>query len=124
VEEALLRKANQKRSLDDLVIQKGEFDWSSIFKNESALNNALGAVEDAEDARAAALATKEALEIEGADEVDFGAEIRTVLFGATDQGTTGMNDAPEAEEEEGGTCVEYMLDFIRRDMEHFKEWRL
>lgn len=120
----MLRKANQKRSLDDLVIQKGEFDWSSLFKNESALNNALGAVEDAEDARAAALATKEALEIEGADEVDFGAESRTVLFEVTDQGPSGVvDDAPDEEGEEGGTCVEYMLDFIRRDMEDFKDWR-
>jgi hypothetical protein len=31
VEEAMLRKANQKRSLDDLVIQKGEFDWRSLL---------------------------------------------------------------------------------------------
>lgn len=27
----MLRKANQKRSLDDLVIQKGEFDWRTLF---------------------------------------------------------------------------------------------
>jgi helicase SWR1 len=37
VEEAMLRKANQKRSPDDLVIQKGEFDWRSLFGDETAL---------------------------------------------------------------------------------------
>lgn len=31
VEEAMLRKANQKRSLDDLVIQQGDFDWRRFF---------------------------------------------------------------------------------------------
>ena len=33
VEEAMLRKANQKRSLDDIVIQKGDFDWKSFFRS-------------------------------------------------------------------------------------------
>ena len=35
IEEQLLRKANQKRALDDIVIQKGGFDWR---KCEDAIN--------------------------------------------------------------------------------------
>src|ERR1700733_13028452 len=50
VEEAMLRKANQKRSLDDIVIQKGEFDWRTLFNDEGALSKALGEFEDTEDA--------------------------------------------------------------------------
>lgn len=80
VEEAMLLKANQKRSLDDLVIQKGEFDWRSLFGDESVLNKALdetaltkalGEVEDTEDAHAAAVAAREENVMEGADEADF-----------------------------------------------------
>ncbi|OSX61706.1 hypothetical protein POSPLADRAFT_1046989 [Postia placenta MAD-698-R-SB12] len=59
VEEALLRKANQKRSLDNIVIQQGEFDWRSLFSDETALTKALGEFEDSEDAHAAAVAASE-----------------------------------------------------------------
>ncbi|KAI0657729.1 SNF2 family N-terminal domain-containing protein [Cubamyces menziesii] len=73
VEEALLRKANQKRSLDDLVIQKGEFDWRTLFAdaNESALTRALGEFEDAEDAQAAQLAAREEMQLVSEDAQDF-----------------------------------------------------
>lgn len=94
VEEALLRKANQKRSLDDLVIQKGEFDWRTLFGDDgagaaaglgvgtvggsgisvSALERALGEFEDSEDRRAREIATMEEVELVGADEADFGGE--------------------------------------------------
>lgn len=85
VEEAMLRKANQKRSLDDIVIQKGEFDWRTIFNdggdeggsdNEAvaALTKALGEFEDVEDAHAAAVAAREEYVMEGADNADFGVE--------------------------------------------------
>ncbi|KAI0359204.1 hypothetical protein OH77DRAFT_1419684 [Trametes cingulata] len=76
VEEALLRKANQKRSLDDLVIQKGEFDWRTLFAdaNENALTRALGEFEDAEDAQAAQLAAREEMQLESEDARDFEAE--------------------------------------------------
>lgn len=90
IEEALLRKANQKRSLDDIVIQKGEFDWRTLFGddgtgvaaavgggdqlNVSALERALGEFEDTEDRRALEVATREEVALVGADEADFGAE--------------------------------------------------
>ncbi|RPD57382.1 hypothetical protein L226DRAFT_562001 [Lentinus tigrinus ALCF2SS1-7] len=76
VEEALLRKANQKRSLDDIVIQKGEFDWRTLLSgaDEGALTRALGDFEDVDDAQAAQLAAREELQLEDEDAQDFEAE--------------------------------------------------
>ncbi|KAF9494191.1 hypothetical protein BDN71DRAFT_1449310 [Pleurotus eryngii] len=134
VEEAMLRKANQKRSLDDLVIQKGEFDWRSLFNDESALTRALGEVEDTEDARAADLAAREEVDMEGADADDFG-EDREANEIAPPQSGAGKPpgeahvtcDAPEPPpeeegEEEGGTILDYMFDFITADYDFFREW--
>ena len=53
----MLRKANQKRSLDDIVIQQGEFDWRRFFgadgdstvPDAGALQRALVEFEDFED---------------------------------------------------------------------------
>lgn len=135
VEEAMLRKANQKRSLDDIVIQKGEFDWRTLFNDEGALSKALGEFEDTEDAHAAAVAAREEIVMEGADEVDFG--------GDADGGTTPgdpayveearlpslptdaiPNEEAEEEQEEGGSIVEYMIKMVQRDYVYFREWRL
>jgi helicase SWR1 len=138
VEEAMLRKANQKRSLDNLVIQKGEFDWHSLFNDESALTKALGDFEDAEDRHAAAVATREEISLVGADEDDFGGEGETLENGhATTLGgdvTTILDDdlaAAEAggaddedQEEAGGTVVDYMLAFVEDDYDYFRDWRL
>ncbi|KAI0343456.1 hypothetical protein BDW22DRAFT_1355897 [Trametopsis cervina] len=162
VEEALLRKANQKRNLDDIVIQKGEFDWRVLFRDEGALTNALGDVEDTEDAVAAAVAAREAIDLEGADAADFawegsGSGSRTDpivreaslecddnrfaeadgeaklkdeerdpdLENDIDLDVEGYDDQEEEEEEEeGGTTDDYMLAFVRSDMEFFSEWRL
>ncbi|KAJ7721528.1 SNF2 family N-terminal domain-containing protein [Mycena metata] len=143
VEEAMLRKANQKRSLDDLVIQKGEFDWRSLFGEDSALlTRALGEFEDREDAHAAAVAAREEVVLEGQDKADFldpaDGEPGATGVGATgmapaaagDPGpvTNGVVDEPEPEEpepeEEGGTVADYMIAFVQRDPEYFREWKL
>jgi helicase SWR1 len=133
VEEAMLRKANQKRSLDNLVIQKGEFDWHSLFNDESALTKALGDFEDAEDRHAAAVATREEISLVGADEDDFGGEGETVENGhATPADVTTMLDEDlaaggvddEDQEEAGGTVVDYMLAFVEDDYDYFRDWRL
>ncbi|KAK1230918.1 swr1 complex component [Marasmius sp. AFHP31] len=137
VEEAMLRKANQKRFLDDVVIQKGEFDWRTLFDNEGAIAKALGEFEDTEDAHAAELATQEATTLEGADNDDFGGGEgdqggrRSEVISADNRGEREDLDAegdgdddPELEDEEGGTVVEYMLAFIERDPEHFQDWRV
>ncbi|TFK26333.1 hypothetical protein FA15DRAFT_667636 [Coprinopsis marcescibilis] len=142
VEEAMLRKANQKRSLDDLVIQKGEFDWRTLFKDENALTKALGDCDDVEDAHAAAVATREAFALEGADEFDFmgenagaskdppGALPEPSATQPAGRSAPGPEAAPEAveqrdeEEEEGGTTVDYMLAFVQHDYDFFREWRI
>lgn len=146
MEEALLRKANQKRHLDNVVIQQGEFDWRSLVtKDESALTRALGELEDVEDAHAAAIAAREAVAIEGADVDDFewdggiqsapAIEARPSIdtdidgenpdIGAVEEdGQEVILEEGEEGEEEGGTTVEYMLSFIRSDMEFFSEWRI
>ncbi|GLB37820.1 putative helicase SWR1 [Lyophyllum shimeji] len=136
VEEALLRKANQKRSLDDLVIQKGEFDWRSLFKDESALSKALEEFEDTEDVHAAAVAATEEVVMQGADEADFGGDMGEAISAiqeASEEGSGSLpsnigetvpEDEPEVEEEEGGSVVDYMLAMVQRDYEFFREWRL
>lgn len=143
VEEALLRKANQKRTLDNIVIQKGEFDWRSLFstEGEKELTRALGEVEDEADAAAAAAAAREEVDLIGEDERDFGAEggadkeTKHVAFKDTPAGDDiaveedgGVRVVEEQEagedDEEGGTTVDYMLNFVRSDMEHFADWRL
>ncbi|TCD66274.1 swr1 complex component [Steccherinum ochraceum] len=99
VEEALLRKANQKRSLDDLVIQKGEFDWQTLFKeghDERQLTKALGEFEDLEDARAARVAEREEVAIVGADEQDFR------MSGGGSSGVAGSEKSVIVEEPEAG----------------------
>ena len=132
VEEAMLRKANQKRSLDNLVIQKGEFDWRSLFNDESALTKALGDFEDAEDRHAAAVAAREEISLVGADEDDFGGEGETLENGHATPGDVdedlaageagGVDD--EDQEEAGGTVVDYMLAFVEEDYDYFRDWRL
>ncbi|KAI6111941.1 SNF2 family N-terminal domain-containing protein [Pisolithus croceorrhizus] len=127
VEEAMLMKANQKRSLDEIVIQKGEFDWRTIFEDDAELTKALGEFEDMEDAHAAAVAAREEDVLEGADHADFGAE--------------GEGDVPETRQSRelefveptddvdddhggGGTVSDYMVSFVRSDYEFFRDWRL
>ncbi|KAG6816590.1 hypothetical protein H0H87_004816 [Tephrocybe sp. NHM501043] len=136
VEEALLRKANQKRSLDDLVIQKGEFDWRSLFNDQSALSKALEEFEDTEDVHAAAVAATEEVVMQGADEADFGGEPGETLVSTEAQETLGappqttgevtpQNELePEDDVEEGGTIVDFMVTFVQEDFEFFKDWRI
>ncbi|KAK0430051.1 SNF2 family N-terminal domain-containing protein [Armillaria borealis] len=133
VEEAMLRKANQKRSLDDLVIQKGGFDWRTIFNDEKALTNALEEFDDQEDAHAAAVATREEVAIVGADEADFGEGETTRDIDNRESSQVDVEQQPEErqegqdeeeDEEEGGTIADYMLAFVRQDYDYFREWRV
>lgn len=144
VEEAMLRKANQKRSLDDIVIQKGEFDWRTLFSDEStsALTKALGDFEDAQDRHAAAVAAREEFSLVGADEADFGGGDAESGFNATrvstpadvDIGQEDMGDGDVAgaegggadgdEEEQGGSIADYMLAWVEEDFDDFRELKL
>ncbi|KAJ4471281.1 SNF2 family N-terminal domain-containing protein [Lentinula edodes] len=150
-EEAMLLKANQKRFLDDIVIQKGEFDWKSIFKFDSEdeannievarvqrgidsglLTKALGEFQDSEDSLAARIAERDDVDMEGTDKADFGLGVvggdhqEDALKGRS--GTMTVEEAHEGDnddgEENGRTTVNYMLAFISRDTELFAEWRL
>jgi helicase SWR1 len=149
VEEAMLRKANQKRSLDDLVIRKGEFDWRSLFRGSEGetITRVLEDFADHEDARAARIAVHEEGELEGADAADFGEEAgavrreRSAVDDAAIGSPSGLLEDGEREEEqaeedvvddgvggdeedEGGTTVDYMLAFVRFDYDFFRDWRL
>lgn len=132
----MLRKANQKRFLDDIVIQKGGFDWRSLIGDDSALTQALGHEEDYEDAHAASIAAREVDVLMGADREDFEAEdedANSAYNGAPRK--TGKplanpdSDDEDGEDEneedaEGATVTDYMLAFAREDWEYFCEWRL
>ncbi|KAI0764391.1 SNF2 family N-terminal domain-containing protein [Trametes elegans] len=100
VEEALLRKANQKRSLDDLVIQRGEFDWRTLFGDAAragALTHALGEFEDAQDAQAAQLAAREERELESGDAQDFERDADGPRGGAGPDARRAPLEGPPAE---------------------------
>ena len=112
-----MRKANQKRSLDEIVIQRGEFDWRSLFNSEQDMTRALEGVEDVDDARAARVATREAREVEGLDDLDFGYEPR-------EEPEPEGGQEEEDGEGEGETAQDYMLRFVESDGDFFAEWRI
>ena len=138
IESNILRKANQKQLLDDVVIQEGDFttdylqklDYKDMFHdgendvagaamdrvlgNERANNAAFEAAEEREDASAAKVAAKE---VQNADEGDFDdnpapaaatSGVQTPRAGLT--GPMAATNAALAEtSEEGGHVDEYML---------------
>lgn len=122
--------------MDDLVIQKGEFDWRSLFNDQSALSKALEEFEDTEDVRAAAVAATEEVAMQGADEADFGGEASEPLdnqetpeVSTLPQSTSEIapNDDFEAEDNadaEGGSIADFMIAFVQNDYEFFRDWRL
>jgi helicase SRCAP/SWR1 len=117
----MLRKANQKRSLDNIVIQQGEFDWRSLLIDDEAFGKALGEFEDKEDAYAARVAAREEAVKEVEDRADFAAEADD---GPTLETEISAAAAPEEETEEEGTVADYMLAFVTREWDWFSTWRL
>ena len=128
VEEAMLRKANQKRLLDDMVIQKGGFNWETLLEeSNTAFTKALGAYDDEEDAEASALAAREVCALEGADEAEFDDLAGRIMDGAPEPSWNEdqlPDDARDEEEEEGGTTIDYMVAFVEREWDFFREWRV
>ncbi|QRV98355.1 DNA-dependent ATPase [Ceratobasidium sp. AG-Ba] len=109
VEESMLRKANQKRLLDDIVIQQGEFDWRQVLVDDVRMERALAEVEDRVDVDAARMAAGEEQQM---DMGDFGG------------GAGAEEKDAEVEEEEddddGLRPIErYMLRVVEEDWEHF-----
>jgi helicase SWR1 len=139
VEEALLRKANQKRSLDDLVIQRGGFDWRTVFADAhmGALADALGGVDDAQDAAAAAVAAREAVALEGADDADFERqELGSVLPADMEPPPTPVVERRDGDVQNQDLAVErgeepdepsfetYMINWAILDAEFFDDWHV
>lgn len=124
IESNILKKANQKRHLDNVVIQEGEFttdyfsklsvkdllgdqgnddldDSKPLFHDSTRLNSALAQAEDETDAKAA----KEAMKEVNLDDVDF------------DENEAGENNKEQHEsfgqDDEGfGHIDEYMIRYI------------
>lgn len=149
----MLRKANQKRSLDDLVIQKGQFDWRSLFgqveqvMEGEGFTRALEDFADQEDVYAAKVAAEEAGELEGADQADFGEDSQAVATShkvsmedmlpvttvepvkeseqdGPETEQVVMADEADGEEQEPGATADYMVAYVRYEYDFFKEWRL
>lgn len=79
------------------------------------------------------VAAREEVALTGADEADFdddskGRKVVTIAVedehDPEDAQMTDLQDVQGAEEEDGGTTVEYMLSFIQYDVEFFSEWRV
>jgi len=134
----MLLKANQKRSLDDIVIRQGEFDWRKVLVSDVQMEQALEQVEDVEDAQAARNAAAEMhMDTAGTQqEFDESAAAITSLgreVDATDGTKTGEVDDDDDDEDDeedelassGLSRVErYMVRFVERDWSFFSEWRV
>jgi len=139
VEEVLLRKANQKRILDDVVIQKGDFDWRRVLADEleggsKKLEEALAVFEDKEDVEAAKVAAAE-IEVDLTDFIESGgpngdslkkgrAAVTTspAEESAMDIDVEGGEEGEEGEEvdePEIGIVDEYLLRMVEQDWEFF-----
>jgi helicase SWR1 len=140
VEESMLRKANQKRSLDDMVIRQGDFDWRKVMVDDIQMEQALEQVEDAEDAQAARNAAAEMYHDTRDEEQEFDenmpanvVDVVALPIEVAESGADAGNaDAEAGEDEEldeleaaGLIGVEkYMVRFVERDWEHFSELRV
>ncbi|KAJ1306038.1 hypothetical protein OPQ81_010751 [Rhizoctonia solani] len=123
VEEAMLRKANQKRLLDDIVIQKGEFDWRQVMVDDVRMERALAEVEDKVDADAAKMAIGEEQRM---DWDDFGGtgEKEAVESGTRSDAltprVTEFEQPAEEDDDDGLTPIErYMLRVVEHDWDFF-----
>ncbi|CAE6417990.1 unnamed protein product [Rhizoctonia solani] len=129
VEEAMLHKANQKRLLDDIVIQQGEFDWRQVMVDDVRIEHALAEVEDKVDADAAKMAMGEEQRMDwddfgGSGEKD-GVEGGVGSGGLTPrasefEGLAQEEDEDEDEDEDGLSPIEkYMLRVVENDWDFF-----
>ncbi|CAE6457974.1 unnamed protein product [Rhizoctonia solani] len=122
VEEAMLRKANQKRLLDDIVIKQGEFDWRQVMIDDLRMERALAEVEDKVDADAAKMAIGEEQKM---DWDDFGGaekdgDDNAGLAHHASESEQPPVQAEDQDEDDGLTPVErYMLRVVENDWEFF-----
>lgn len=131
VEESMLRKANQKRSLDDIVIRQGEFDWRKIMVDDLQMEQALEQVDDVEDAQAARNAAAEMYQDTRGEQQEFDESAPRPAPAAEAEGAGIAEDGDGEEEAEvdeleaaGLSELErYMVRLVDRDWEYFSEWR-
>ncbi|GJJ08398.1 hypothetical protein Clacol_002614 [Clathrus columnatus] len=105
VEESMLRKANQKRSLDNIVIQQGGFDWRSLLIDDVEFGKALEEFEDQEDTLAARVAAREEAAQQVEDHADFAAETEDGPTVESQVQETQTTEGQESEEREVCTLV-------------------
>ncbi|CAE6502352.1 unnamed protein product [Rhizoctonia solani] len=124
VEEAMLRKANQKRLLDNIVIQQGEFDWRQVMVDDVRMERALAEVEDKVDADAARMAMGEEQRMDwddfgGGGEKD-GIESGMGSGGLTPRALEFERPAQDEDEDDGLSPIErYMLRVVENDWGFF-----
>lgn len=133
VEESMLRKANQKRSLDDMVIRQGEFDWRKVMISDIQMEQALEQVEDAEDAQAARNAAKEMYLDTRGEQQEFDENAMPQVLSTPQLADTPLaeeavgaeeDEQEEVDELEGLSGVErYMARFVENDWSFFVEWK-
>lgn len=132
IEQNILRKANQKRMLDNVVIGEGDFttdffdkvDWKDMLGDEvaasvvrpqgSEFENALAAVEDEDDVRAAKVAQQE-MNVDATEFADNGPpRVHTTITGSD----SIEEDIHEDEEDSEviGSIDEYMINFLEREL--------
>lgn len=144
IEANILRKSNQKRMLDDVVIEEGEFTTEAFYRSEAddsfdaeadaALDKVLGGVggqrqeqrildevEDTEDRDAARQAEDEDAHVDDVDfeEKAFTPPVRGVPDVPSDITTASPYKAAAEGEEEGtepGSCDDYMLRFMEHTL--------
>ena len=123
IEQNIMRKANQKRMLDNVVIGEGEFttdffnkvDWKDMLGDEMAasikdtetvdVQQALAAVEDIDDARAAQEAQRE---------MDVDANEFAETAGQSDSQVAPASETA-AQEPDIGSIDDYMVMFLERE---------
>jgi helicase SWR1 len=144
IEANILRKSNQKRLLDDVIIQKGDFTtdmfnkvtWRDALEVEepvdeagAAMDRVLGekagilgdakvmrSVEDREDLNAANVAEKEIVDEIHDDQVDFNESTSaTPANAATRQTSEAINEANRIDDADRRHVDEYMLDLYREE---------
>jgi helicase SWR1 len=122
----MLRKANQKRLLDDIVIQQGEFDWRQVMVDDLKMERALAEVEDKVDVDAAKMATGEEQRMDWDDFVGMEKDGDDVGMrpGGLASNVSGFEQPPaqleDQDEDDGLTPVErYMLRVVENDWEFF-----
>ncbi|KAF2259557.1 helicase swr1 [Lojkania enalia] len=140
IEANILRKSNQKRLLDDVIIQRGDFTtdyfnkvtWRDALEDEpvdeagAAMDRVLGekagllgdakvmrAVEDTEDQNAATIAQKEIVDEIHDDQVDFNESSTNTPANAATRAASEEADQAKADNVEMQHIDEYMLKRFR-----------